>query len=93
MSTTPWSQVGTNSYARTEDYQPGTPKERVFYLFLESITDPSFNWKLTVSENNGILFTQKFLLTGGSNTPPIAEAQADQILAQYLRGHLAKQEG
>lgn len=91
MSSTPWGPSGTHSYARTEDYQPGTPKERVFYLFLEPITDVAFNWKLSVSENGGVLFTQKFLLTGGSNTPPIAEAQADQILAQYLRGHFAKQ--
>ncbi len=90
MSSTPWTPNGPNAYARTEDYQPGTPKERIFYLFLQEITDIQFNWKLTVSENNGVLFTRKFLLTGGSNTPGIAQRQADQILAQYLQGHLSK---
>ncbi len=91
MSSTPWTPSGTHSWTRTEDYQPGTPKERIFYLFLEEITDISFNWKLSVSENGGVLFTQKFYLGGASNTPTIAQRQADQILTQYLQGHFAKQ--
>lgn len=87
MSTTSWQQTGTNAYTREEDYQPGTPKPRVFYLFLEGIPDLQFNWKLTVSENGGILFTQKFLLSGGSNTATIAQQYADRVLAQYIQAH------
>jgi hypothetical protein len=90
MSSTPWIQVpepgGIHGYTRTETYQPGTAKERNFYLFLEEVKEVQFNWKLTVSENGGILFARKFYLGASSNTPAIAQQMADQIMAQFIKG-------
>jgi hypothetical protein len=88
--TTQWIQVpepgGIHGYTRTETYQPGTVKERNFYLFVEEIKGTHFNWKLTVSENDGILFAKEFYLGAALNTPDIAKQTADQIMAQYLKG-------
>lgn len=89
MSTTPWVQDSPTSYSQTVSYQPGTPGARLFQLFLEVISGPVFNWKLTVSEHNGVLFTREFLLSGVSNTPAIAQQEADLILTKYLQGHLS----
>ena len=90
MSTTNWIQVpepgGIHGYTRTETYQPGTTKERNFYLFLEEVRGARFNWKLTVSENDGILFSREFILGNALNTPAIAKQTADQIMAQYNKG-------
>jgi len=90
MSSTPWIQVpepgGIHGYTRNETYKPGTSKERNFYLFLEEVKSVQFNWKLTVSENNGILFVREFILGGALNTPAIAQQTADQIMANFIKG-------
>jgi|SoimicMinimDraft_4_1059732.scaffolds.fasta_scaffold145796_2 hypothetical protein len=87
---TPWIQVpepgGIHGYTRNETYQPGTTKERNFYLFVEEIKGTHFNWKLTVSENDGILFAKEFYLGAALNTPDIAKQTANQIMAQYIKG-------
>lgn len=90
MSSTPWIQVpepgGIHGYTRNEIYKPGTPKERNFYLFLEEVKEAGFNWKLTVSENNGILFTKEFYLGGALDTPDIAKQTADQMMINFIKG-------
>jgi len=90
MSTTNWIQVpepgGVHGYTRNETYKPGTSKERNFYLFLEEVKEARFNWKLTVSENDGILFTKEFYLGDALNTPAIAKQTADSIMANFIKG-------